>query len=73
MFISVIINNCRTDITYLCMVPMSAGSDERRFPDRFNSVSEELSHKARGNSDRVLFDRLRLLSLQNLESYSESH
>lgn len=70
---TVIINNCKTDITYLCMVPTSAGSDERWFPDRFNSVSEEMSHKARGNSDRVLFDRLRLLSLQNLESYSESH
>lgn len=49
------------------MVPTSAGRDERRFPDRFSSVSEEMSHKARGNSDRALFDRLRLLSLQNLE------
>lgn len=49
------------------MVPTSAGRDERRFPDRFSSVSEGMSHKARGNSDRALFDKLRLFSLQNLE------
>lgn len=55
------------------MVPTSAGRDERRFPDKFSSVSEEMSHKARGNSDRALFDRLRLLSLQNLERVRESH
>lgn len=59
--------------TYLCMVPTSAGRDERRFPDKFSSVSEEMSHKARGNSDRALFDRLRLLSLQNLERVRGSH
>lgn len=49
--------------TYLCIVPSSAGREERRFPDRFSSVREVMSHKARGNSDRALLDRLRLLSL----------
>lgn len=49
------------------MVPTSAGREESRFPDRLSSVRDEMSHKARGNSDRALFDRLRLLSLQNLE------
>jgi len=54
------------------MAPTSAGSVERRFPDKFSSVSEVMSHKASGKSDRVLFDRLRLLSLQNLERVRES-
>lgn len=58
--------------TYLCMVPTSAGRDESRFPDKFSSVSEVMSHKARGKSDRALFDRLRLLSLQNLERVREN-
>lgn len=58
--------------TYLCMVPMSTGRNKRRFPDKLSSVSEEMSHSARGNSDRALFDRLRLLSLQNLESHWET-
>lgn len=49
------------------MVPTSAGRDERRFPDKLSSLSEVMSHKAKGNSDSALFDRLRLLSLQNLE------
>lgn len=49
------------------MVPTSAGRQERRFPDRLSSVSEGMSHSTRGNSDRALLDRLRLLSLQNLE------
>lgn len=53
--------------TYLCMVPTSAGREDSRFPDKFSSVSEVISHKARGNSVKVLFDRLRLLSLQNLQ------
>lgn len=30
-----------------------------------------MSHRARGNSDRALFDRLRLLSLQNLKKRGE--
>lgn len=49
------------------MVPTSAGRDHRRFPDRLSSVREVMSHRDRGNSDRALLDRLRLLSLQNLE------
>lgn len=49
------------------MVPTSVGSDKSRLPDKFSSVSVEMSHKAKGNSDRALFDRLRLLSLQNLK------
>lgn len=53
--------------TYLCMVLTSAGRNERRFPDRLSSVREVMSHRARGNSDRALLDRLRLLSLQNLQ------
>lgn len=53
------------------MVPTSAGSDERRFPDKLSSVRDVMSHRARGNSDRELFDRLRLLSLQNLERVRE--
>lgn len=53
------------------MAPTSAGRDERRFPDKFSSVSEVMSHKAAGKSGRVLFDRLRLLSLQNLETDGE--
>lgn len=73
IIIIVIIYSCTSEViiffqpTYLCMVPTSAGRDERRFPDRFSSVSEGMSHKARGNSDRALFDKLRLFSLQNLE------
>lgn len=59
--------NLGSSFTYLCIVPTSAGTEERRFPDRFSSVREVMSHRARGNSDRALFDRLRLLSLQNLK------
>ena len=55
----------------MCMVPASTGRDERRFPDKFSSVSEVMSHRDRGKSDRALFDRLRLLSLQNLERVKE--
>lgn len=63
--------NLGSSFTYLCIVPTSAGTEERRFPDRFSSVREVMSHRARGNSDRALFDRLRLLSLQNLKKRGE--
>lgn len=57
--------------TYLCMVPTSAGSDGSRLADRLSSVSVDMSHRAAGNSDRALFDRLRLRSLQNLRRERE--
>lgn len=53
--------------TYLRMVPTSAGSDGSRLADRLSSVSVDISQRAAGNSDRALFDRLRLRSLQNLK------
>lgn len=52
--------------TYFCMVATSAGSDGSWLADRLSSVSVDISHRAAGNSDRALFDRLRLRSLQNL-------
>lgn len=57
--------------THLCMVPTSAGRDDRLFPDRLSSVSEDMSHSTRGKSDRALLDRLRLLSLQNLQTLGQ--
>lgn len=53
--------------THLFIVPTSAGRHVREFPDTLSSVSEVMSHTAKGNSDRALLDRLRLLSLQNLK------
>lgn len=49
--------------THLCMVPTSAGRVNSWFPDRLSSVSEDMWQSTRGNSDRALLDRLRLLSL----------
>lgn len=63
--------NLGSSFTYLCIVPTSAGTEERWFPDRFSSVREVMSQRVRGNSDRALFDRLRLLSLQNLKKRGE--
>lgn len=46
--------------TYVCMSPTSTGRNERRFPDKLSSVSEERSRKASGNSDSALFDKFRV-------------
>lgn len=61
--------SCRSEesAAYLCMDPTSTGSVKIRLPDRFSSVSVAMSHKAAGNSERALLDRLRLRSLQNLK------
>ena len=57
--------------THLCMVPAAGGREDRKFPDRLISVSEDMSHSATGNSHSLLLDRVRLRSLQNLERGEE--